>query len=56
MVIVDAESCIGCGICTHFCPVDALGGWGIIEIDREACTDCRECVGTCPMDALEVKS
>ena len=47
--------CVGCGICVCFCPVDALDGWGIIEINREKCTDCLDCVETCPVDALEVK-
>ncbi|MDD5095253.1 MAG: 4Fe-4S binding protein, partial [Dehalococcoidia bacterium] len=38
MVVVDETKCLGCGICTHFCPVDALQGYGIIEIDRGVCT------------------
>jgi NAD-dependent dihydropyrimidine dehydrogenase PreA subunit len=55
MIVVNEERCLGCGICTHFCPVDALEGWGVICINRERCTDCLSCVGTCPVDALEVK-
>jgi ferredoxin len=55
MVIVDEEKCVGCGICVCFCPVDALEGWGIIEINREKCADCLDCVEVCPVDALEVK-
>ena len=55
MVIIDEKKCVGCGICIHFCPVDALEGWVVIEINREKCTDCLDCVGTCPVDALEVK-
>ncbi|MDD5093425.1 MAG: 4Fe-4S binding protein [Dehalococcoidia bacterium] len=56
MVVVDQEECIGCNICSAFCPVDALEGYGVIEINRDTCTECLECVGTCPMDAIrEVK-
>jgi len=55
MVIWNEEKCAGCGICVHFCPVDALESWGVIKIDREKCTDCLECIGACPVDALEVK-
>ena len=49
------NECDSCGICVHFCPVDALESWGVIKIDREKCTDCLECIGACPVDALEVK-
>jgi ferredoxin hydrogenase large subunit len=55
MVIIDEKKCLGCGICTHFCPVDALEGWVVIEVNRKKCIDCLDCVGTCPVDALEVK-
>ncbi len=55
MVIVKKEKCVGCGLCVCFCPVDALEGWGIIEINREKCSECLECVEACPVDALEMK-
>lgn len=55
MVIVNAEKCIGCGVCTCFCPADALNGWGLTEVDQENCTECLECVEYCPVGALEVK-
>ncbi len=56
MIVVDQEKCIGCNICSAFCPVDALEGYGVIEVNRETCIECLECVGTCPVDALGVKS
>ncbi len=55
MVIVDRGRCVGCCTCFHFCPVDALEGYGVIEVNREKCIECLECVGACPVDALEVK-
>ena len=55
MVIWNEEKCVGCGICVHFCPVDALESWGVIEVNPDKCTDCLECIGACPVDALEVK-
>ena len=56
MVVVNEEKCVGCGICTCFCPVDALSGWGLITVDQDECTECLECVEYCPVDALEVKN
>jgi len=50
---VNRERCVGCGVCVSFCPVDALKGWGVIEIDGEKCTGCLECVDSCPVEALE---
>lgn len=55
MVVVNIEKCVGCGICTCCCPVDALSGWGLIVVDQDSCTECLECVEYCPVDALEVK-
>ena len=54
MITWNEEKCVGCCICTHFCPVDALRSWGVIEIDPDKCNDCLECIGACPADALEV--
>ncbi len=55
MVVVDEQKCVGCGICTHFCPVEALEGWGVIHLNRDKCLDCLDCVSACPVDALEVR-
>lgn len=55
MVIVSEKECVGCGICVCFCPVDALGGFGVIQIDHEECIECLDCIESCPVGALEVK-
>lgn len=53
MVIYQEDLCVGCGICAHFCPVDALECWETVKIDQELCTECLECIFACPVDALE---
>lgn len=52
-VKVNEIKCVGCGICTIFCPAEALGGYGVIKLDPDICTDCLDCVDACPVDALE---
>ncbi len=52
MIVWDEEKCAGCGICAHFCPVDALACRGTIEIDPDKCNDCLACIEACPTDAL----
>jgi len=50
--ILSVEKCIQCGICSEFCPVDA------IELSPfpkflDNCIACYECVKKCPQNALE---
>lgn len=52
MVIVDEETCVGCGRCQTFCPEDAMQAWGYLSIDYEKCTECLSCIENCPLDAL----
>jgi len=43
--------CKRCGICSHFCPVDAIGVTpeGVPYLAKpEACTSCRLCEELCP--------
>lgn len=56
-MIIDRETCIGCGMCVFTCTVAAirLGEGDIAEIDREACVECGNClrVADCPTGALQ---
>ena len=54
MLVVDKETCVGCGRCELFCPENALKAWGYLEIDYQKCTECLCCIENCPVDALSV--
>ena len=50
-----SETCIGCGSCIPYCPVEAisLGPQGA-QIEQEECVECNACVRSdvCPTDSL----
>ena len=53
---LDADACIGCGMCTEVCPHGVLGmedGKARI-VDRDGCMECGACAKNCPSDALTV--
>jgi len=55
-MIIDRETCIGCGDCVFTCTVDAIRlKEDKAEIDREACVECGNClrVAGCPTGALQ---
>jgi len=53
---VDADLCVGCGVCEDRCNMDAIE---VIddksEINLERCIGCGVCVPTCPQDAISLK-
>ncbi len=55
---LDAEICIGCGMCQIVCPHGVL----VVEerkaliTDRDRCIECGACAGNCPVEALRVKA
>ncbi|MDR0309413.1 MAG: 4Fe-4S binding protein [Candidatus Methanoplasma sp.] len=54
-VLIDAPSCILCGICAKRCPSDALAvdrAGATWEINRMRCVQCSHCVEVCPKKCL----
>ena len=52
--IVDAELCIGCGICIDICPTNAI----VLKNDKafiinDLCRNCKKCVRACPSGAIQ---
>ena len=52
---VDADLCVGCGVCVDFCQFGALSvGDGTAVVDAVACMGCGVCVARCPQEAIEL--
>ena len=64
--VVDHEKCIGCKICSDFCPDDCIvrlqvekeapAGTPRIEIDMVYCKGCGICAHECPKGAITMVS
>ena len=57
-LILDADKCTGCEMCTAVCPhaVLAVEDGKARIVDRDACMECGACALNCPADALSVNS
>jgi uncharacterized protein len=48
-------SCVGCGVCASWCPVEAISVAKTAEIDEEKCIGCAECIAVCPHKAVGIR-
>lgn len=52
-VVINAETCIGCGACIDTCPTEALEMKDDkAVVDEEKCVDCGACLDACPVEAI----
>lgn len=49
---IDANTCIGCGICKNLCPMDNIQIKDGIAKGSDRCTMCYRCINACPNQAI----
>jgi len=51
---IDEAACIGCTLCIHACPVDAILGAGkrMHTVIEQECSGCELCLDPCPVDCI----
>lgn len=56
VALIDESECIGCTLCIHACPVDAIVGASKLmhTILADECTGCELCLPPCPVDCISL--
>ncbi len=52
LLIIDSDTCIGCGACVDVCPAGALSLVDGLAVADDRCTACGACLPECPVEAL----
>jgi ferredoxin len=52
---VDAQKCVGCGICQDVCPAGAITVDEYARVEKQICIGCGHCVQECPQQALSLR-
>lgn len=54
-IVIDADLCVDCGLCTGVCPTEALTlhpQTFQLSFTRSRCVVCEQCIPTCPVQAI----
>ena len=54
LLIIDTETCTGCGVCVDVCPFAALDLIDDVAVANDNCTACGVCIPECPVHALSL--
>jgi electron transfer flavoprotein alpha subunit len=54
LLMIDTETCTGCGACIDICPFAALDLVNNVAVVNEDCTACGACISECPVEALSL--
>ena len=54
MIIIDAEKCVGCGLCAKDCPAGKIAVKDGKAVYTPECIQCGHCVAVCPKAAVSI--